>query len=171
MQTQEWFHHRLSFYTVSWYTHTKVEDNPVQEGFQGTSLPERVAEANVDTAVALTPVCTVHFNLELTIVSSTCCKSANGKNLKQEERSRSGIWIMILMMIKIIKINEWPENKAWIIQRSGALRQRCWLCAGGRSQHHARNQFKASILKSLLYTSSYQQEQETQKKQPKNHNI
>lgn len=52
------------------------------------SLPERVAELDVDTAVALPPVCTVHFNLELTVVSSTCCKSANGKNLKQAEKMK-----------------------------------------------------------------------------------
>lgn len=48
---------------------------------QTTALPERIAKLNVDAAVTLPPVCTVHFNLEMTIVSSTCCKSTDGKNL------------------------------------------------------------------------------------------
>lgn len=48
---------------------------------QTTTLPERIPEINVDAEVTLPPVCTVHFNLEMTKVSSTCCKSTNGKNL------------------------------------------------------------------------------------------
>lgn len=46
-----------------------------------TVLPERIAKVNADAVVSLPPFCTVHFNLEMTIVSSTCCKSTNGKNL------------------------------------------------------------------------------------------
>ncbi len=54
---------------------------PLQKKVQTTTLPERITKINIDAAVALPPVGTVHFNLEVTIVSSTCCKSTDGKNL------------------------------------------------------------------------------------------
>lgn len=72
-----------------------MKDNHEQERFQAANLPEGIAKLDVDAAVALPPVCTVHFNLELTIVSSTCCKSTDGKNLKQAEKEQ--VWIMISM--------------------------------------------------------------------------
>lgn len=48
-----------------------------------SNLPKRIAKINFDAEVALPPACTVHFNLEMTIVSSTCCKCTNGKNLRK----------------------------------------------------------------------------------------
>lgn len=62
---------------------TRITDDHVQEKFQTAALPERISKVHVDAAVALPPVSAVHFNLEMTIVSSTCCKSTNGKNLKE----------------------------------------------------------------------------------------
>lgn len=49
------------------------------------TLPEGVTKVNVDAAVAVPPVCTVHFNLHLSIVTPTCCKGTNGKNLLENK--------------------------------------------------------------------------------------
>lgn len=59
----------------------ETQGGRLQKEAQTTTLPERIAKINVDAEVTLPPVCTVHFNLEMTIVSSTCCKSTDGKNL------------------------------------------------------------------------------------------
>lgn len=48
---------------------------------QEVTLPKGVTKLNVDASVAVPPVCTVHFNLHPSIVSPTCCKGTNGKNL------------------------------------------------------------------------------------------
>lgn len=80
----------ICFTQYLWYMQTEIKDDHLQKTFQTTALPERIAKLDAHAAVALSPVCTVHFNLEVTIVSSTCCKSTNGKNLKQTKRKRSG---------------------------------------------------------------------------------
>lgn len=48
---------------------------------QEVTLPEGVIKLDVDASVVVPLVCTVHFNLHLSIVSPTCCKGTNGKNL------------------------------------------------------------------------------------------
>lgn len=53
---------------------------------QEVGLPEGVTELNVDALVAVPPVCTVHFNLHPSIVSPTCCKGTNGKNLLENKQ-------------------------------------------------------------------------------------
>lgn len=47
-------------------------------------IPERIAKIDVDAEVT-PPVGTVHFNLEVTIVSCTRCKSTDGKNLEEKQ--------------------------------------------------------------------------------------
>lgn len=49
-------------------------------------LPEWIAEVEHDRVVTLPSVSTVHFNLEMTIVASACCKSTNCKDLPHESK-------------------------------------------------------------------------------------